>query len=78
MSGVSSGSTGTPAPAASFLAMIFDPRASIASAGGPIQVSPAAWTARANPASSDSHPYPGCTASAPAASAAATRAGPFR
>ena len=76
--GASSGSTGTPASAASFLEMILEPMASIASAGGPIQVRPAACTARANPASSDRNPYPGCTASAPAASAAATIAGPFR
>ena len=47
--GVSSGSTGTPASAASFLEVILEPMASIVSASGPIEVSPAAWTARATP-----------------------------
>ena len=55
-SGDSSGSTGTPAAAISFLAAIFEPIASIASAAGPTQVSPASVTARANSAFSDRKP----------------------
>ncbi len=70
--GSSSASTGTPARAISRLASTFEPIASMAAAGGPTQVRPAFSTARAKSAFSEPNPYPGCTASAPAASAAAT------
>ena len=46
VAGSSWSSTGTPAAAISFLASILEPIASIAAGGGPIQVSPAACTAR--------------------------------
>ena len=49
-------STGTPASAISFLASIFDPMASIESGVGPIQVSPASSTSRANVALSERNP----------------------
>ncbi len=48
--------TGTPARSASALAAVLDPIASIASAGGPIQVRPALTTARAKAALSDRKP----------------------
>ena len=54
--GSSSGSTGTSAAAISFFASILEPIAAIASGGGPIQVSPAPVTARANSAFSDRNP----------------------
>ncbi len=50
---------GTPASRIRRRASVFDPIASIASGGGPIQVSPAASTARANRAFSARKPYPG-------------------
>jgi hypothetical protein len=49
-------STGTPAPASSRLAASLSPIASMTSAGGPTQVSPASATARAKPARSDKNP----------------------
>jgi len=49
-------STGTPASAMSFLALTFEPIASMAAGGGPIQVSPASMTARANSAFSERNP----------------------
>ena len=52
--------------------------ASIAAGGGPIHTSPASTTARAKSAFSDRKPYPGCTASAPAACAARTIRSPRR
>lgn len=76
--GSGSGSTGTPAAAISRLASILEPIASTASGGGPIQVSPASRTARANAAFSDRNPYPGWTASAPAARAASMIRSPRR
>ena len=57
---------GTPAAFIRSRASVFEPIASIASGGGPIQVRPAASTARANVAFSARKPYPGWTASAPA------------
>ena len=55
-SGASSASTGTPAAAIRRLRSILLPIASIASGGGPTQVSPASSTARANAAFSDRKP----------------------
>ncbi len=69
---------GTPAVAISSLARVLDAISSIALTGGPTQRSPASCTARAKAAFSDRNPYPGCTASAPAASAAATTRSPRR
>ena len=54
--GSSSASTGTPAAAISRFASILDPIRAIACGGGPIHTRPAASTARANPAFSDSRP----------------------
>ena len=54
--GSSSGRTGTPAAAMSFLASTLEPIAAIAAGGGPIQVSPASSTACANAAFSDRNP----------------------
>ena len=54
--GSSSGSTGTPASAMSFLASTLEPIAAIAAGGGPIQVSPASSTACANAAFSERKP----------------------
>ncbi|SKY55813.1 Uncharacterised protein [Mycobacteroides abscessus subsp. abscessus] len=48
--------TGTPASAINFLALTFDPIASIAPGGGPIQVSPASITDCANSAFSERNP----------------------
>ena len=50
------GMTGTPAPCMSRRASIFEPIASIASGGGPIQVIPASPQARANAAFSARKP----------------------
>ena len=50
------GSTGTPAAAMVALAASFDPIASITSAGGPTNVSPASLQALANEAFSDKNP----------------------
>ena len=50
------GTTGTPAALILSLAEIFDPIASIASGGGPIQTIPAFSTARANSAFSERKP----------------------
>jgi hypothetical protein len=47
---------GTPAACISSRAVTLEPIASIASGGGPIQASPAASTARANPAFSARKP----------------------
>jgi hypothetical protein len=47
---------GTPAAFIRSRASVFDPIASIASGGGPIQVSPASSTARANAAFSARNP----------------------
>ncbi len=54
--GDSSGSTGTPAAAISFLASTFEAICSIDSGVGPTHVSPASITCRANPAFSDRKP----------------------
>ena len=54
--GSSSASTGTPAAAISRLDSILEPIGSMASGGGPTQVSPASSTARANAAFSDRKP----------------------
>jgi hypothetical protein len=62
----------------SSFAAVLDPMASMAPGDGPTKVSPAAAQARANPAFSDRNPYPGCTASAPVAAAAAISASPRR
>ncbi|EUA25683.1 pyruvate carboxylase domain protein [Mycobacterium intracellulare] len=56
VSGSSSSRTGTPAEAISFLASILEPIARTASTGGPIQVSPACWTAAAKSAFSERKP----------------------
>ena len=50
------GTIGTPAAAMRWRAPIFDPIASIAAGGGPIQVSPASSHARANAAFSARNP----------------------
>lgn len=54
--GSSSARTGTPAASIIFLDSTFEPICSIAATGGPIQVSPAAITARAKSAFSDRNP----------------------
>ena len=54
--GESSGSTGTPAAAISFLAATFDAICSIDSGVGPTQVSPASITRRAKSAFSERNP----------------------
>ena len=69
---------GTPAACIACRARVFEPISSIASGGGPIQVSPASSTARANAAFSARKPYPGCTACAPARSAVSIRVSIFR
>src|SRR6184192_3318846 len=56
----------------------FEPITSIASAGGPIQTTPARPTARANGAFSARKPYPGWTASAPARAATSRMRSWFR
>ena len=66
------GTIGTPAAVAASLARCLSPISSIASGGGPIQVSPASITARAKPAFSLRNPYPGWTARAPARRAASS------
>ena len=53
------GMTGTPAACISRRASTFEPIASIASGGGPIQTMPDSPTARANDAFSARKPYPG-------------------
>ena len=55
-----------------------DTVAAIAAALGPINVMPAAVTARAKSAFSDKNPYPGCTASAPVILAAVIMASIFK
>ena len=72
------GTTGVPAEMASWRAAVLLPIASIASAGGPTQTSPASRTARANQARSERKPYPGCTAPAPVRRAASIRRSPTR
>ncbi len=76
--GSTGASRGTSAAAISSLALVLEAISSMALTGGPTQTSPASCTARAKPAFSERKPYPGCTASAPAASAAATRRSPRR
>ena len=66
------GMIGTPAAFIRSRASVFEPIASIAAGGGPIQTRPASSTARANVAFSARKPYPGWTASAPAFSAVST------
>ena len=66
------GTTGTPAARMRSRAAIFEPIASIASGGGPIQTSPALSTIRANSAFSARNPYPGWIASAPDRTATST------
>ena len=51
---------------------ILSPMISIASGGGPTQVTPAAVTVRAKSAFSAKKPYPGCTVSAPLRSITST------
>ena len=72
------GTIGTPASRMSARAAVFDPIASIASGGGPIQVRPASSTARAKAAFSARKPYPGWIALAPARLAASTMRSPAR
>ncbi len=62
----------------SSLARVLEAIASIASGGGPIHTSPASSTWRAKSGFSERNPYPGCTASAPAARAASTIRSPRR
>src|SRR5919198_21297 len=69
---VVAGTTGTPAARICSRAAVLEPIVSIASAGGPIQTSPARATARAKAAFSARKPYPGWIASAPARCAAST------
>ncbi|CAM5256943.1 hypothetical protein SGLAM104S_09651 [Streptomyces glaucescens] len=64
------GTTGTPAARTVSLARILSPIRAMASAGGPMNTSPASAQARANPAFSARKPYPGWTAWAPLRSAA--------
>ena len=66
------GTVGTPAAAMFWRAVVFTPMASIDSGRGPMKTIPARSRARANSAFSERNPYPGCTASAPVAWAAAT------
>ena len=56
---------GTPTAFMFRRAVVFTPMASIDEAGGPMNVRPAASTARASSAFSDKNPYPGWIASAP-------------
>ena len=58
------GTASTPADAAAVRAEILSPMISIASGGGPIQVTSRSVMARAKSAFSAKNPYPGCTASA--------------
>jgi hypothetical protein len=53
------GTIGMPAARMASRAAIFDPIATIASGGGPIQTRPASPTCRANAAFSARNPYPG-------------------
>ena len=66
------GSTGTPAASIWRFASSFEPIEAITEDGGPTKRSPACSHAAAKWASSDRNPYPGCTASAPDATAAPT------
>ena len=72
------GTIGTPASAISSRARVFEPIASIALAGGPMNVIPASSEACANLAFSARNPYPGWTASAPALPAVSNRRSMFR
>ena len=72
------GSTGTPALAIMALAATLSPIAAMVSGAGPTKISPASAQARANAAFSDKNPYPGWTASAPVAVAAAMMRSPRR
>ncbi len=75
---VAPGSTGTPAASIIALASVFEPIDAMASGEGPTNVMPAVAQSRANPAFSDRNPYPGWTASAPVARAAAMIRSPRR
>ncbi len=66
------GTTGTPTACTVSLARILSPIKEIASAGGPMNTSPASAHARAKPAFSARKPYPGCTACAPVRAAASS------
>ena len=59
------GTIGTPAACISSRAFVFEPIASIALAGGPMNTTPASSQACANGAFSARNPYPGWIASAP-------------
>ncbi len=68
------GTPATPASAAASRELILSPMTSMASGGGPTNVTPWAVTARAKSAFSEKKPYPGWTASAPLRSIAARMA----
>ena len=72
------GTIGTPAFCMISRARVFEPIASIASAGGPIQVISVSPIARAKGAFSARKPYPGWIASAPASAATARIFSMFR
>ena len=72
------GTIGTPASDISSRARVFDPIASIALAGGPMNTTPAFSQASANSAFSARNPYPGWIASAPAFSAVSRILSTFR
>ncbi len=72
------GMIGTPAACIAARARVLEPISSIASGGGPIQVSPASSTSRANAAFSARKPYPGWIASTPARNAVSTTTSPRR
>ena len=69
---------GTPASCISSRALVFEPIASIALAGGPIQTMSALPQALAKAAFSARNPYPGWIASAPASFATAITRSMFR
>ena len=72
------GTIGTPASFISSRARVFEPIASIASAGGPTNTMPASSQARAKAAFSARKPYPGWIASAPDCLAASRIFSTFR
>jgi len=72
------GTTGTPTATAAVRAAVLLPIRSIASADGPMNVSPAPSHALANAAFSARKPYPGCTASAPDCSITSSSLSTFR
>ena len=59
------GTPATPPFSAARRELILSPITSMASGGGPTNVTPSAVIARAKSAFSEKNPYPGCTASAP-------------